>query len=406
MVFSEKRILENYNQLLKSFSKYYKNISVHYSVKTNFEPKILRIIKNAGAKTEIASAMEFWIAKKAGILASDIIVDGPAWSDEEIELFIREGCKTLNADSEDMMKRINVIAKKLKKKVRVGYRIALEIKTGFLKSFIENHIDKFGIPLSEGIKLYKEAKKFNNIDLISISTHIGSMMTNPVFYEEAVDKLLKLTAQLRDQLGIHIGEVNLGGGFGVRSLDYYPVQNIILEKAGLAYYKNSATIEEFGFRISKRFKENLAKYSLENINLIIEPGRFIVSDSAILITSVRSVKRKWIFLDGGANVVAESIFFIRRNFMVTNKLSKPKTARLNIAGPTLNTADILATDYNLPTMTAGDTVVIFDTGAYSLSRSNQFTSLRPTVVLIDNDNKKTLLRKKEEISDLLKQLII
>ena len=405
-LFSEKRIIDNYTSLAKSFEKYYKNVSIHYSVKTNFEPQILRTLRRIGAKGEIASSMEFWIAKHAGFKAEELVVDGPAWTDEEITTFITQGVGTLNVDSLDLMERVHQIAKKLKKPVRVGYRIHPEIKIGILKSFIEDYISKFGVRVSQGVDAYKKAQSLPYVQLVAISTHIGSMITDPIYYEKTIDKLVQLAAKLNNELGIIIEEINIGGGFGVQSLNYYAIQNIILEKAGVAYYKKAASIESFGKRITDRYQKKIKQYNLPEIKLILEPGRFLASDAGILVTRVVAVKKDWIFLDGGVNLIPESIFFIRRGFIVANKMKHPKNSIYNIAGPTLNTADILAVKQQFPKMAVGDTVIILDAGAYSLTRSNQFTALRPAALYVTKNSSITYLRKKENISDLLNILLI
>ncbi len=404
-VFSEQRLIDNYKTFERSFKQNYKNIDIHYSIKTNYELDILKKLKSLGSKGEAASALEVIFAQKAKFSPSDIILDGPAWTDEDITYCIKKGIQTLNVDSIDELERVNKIAKRLKKKVKVSFRIFPEIKISVLKSFIEGYIAKFGIPLSQAISAYKTAQKMSHVIPVSISTHIGSMITDPGFYEQAISRLIELAANLKSELKIDIEEINLGGGFGIQSLNYYSLQNAILEKAGISKYSKAASIEEFGKRITETFKKKLAQHKLPGLKLILEPGRFLVSDSGILITKVVAVKDKWIFIDGGINLIPESIFFIRRGFIVANKCKLPVTHKYNIAGPTLNTADVLAVDQKMPKMEVGDIVVVLDAGAYSLSRSNQFTILRPDVLLINDKQKIKFLRRKEKPEEILNKLL-
>lgn len=406
LVFSEQRLIDNYNSLLSAFRKYYPNTTIYYSIKTNSEIQVLKTLQGLGSKGEAASGLEVEIAKKAGFKGSDLIVDGPAWTDEEITIYIKNGLKTLNVDSLDLMKRVDKIAGKLKKKVRVSFRIYPEIKISLLKTFIENYISKFGIPVSQAVETYKSAMQFKNIKLVSISSHIGSMITDPGFYEKSIEKLVGLAAQLRDELGLNIEEINIGGGYGLQSLNYFSIQNMILSKAGVASYSKAASIEEFGRRIGKKFSSNLKQHSLPNIELILEPGRFLVSDAGIMLTNVVSVKNNWLFIDGGINIIPESLFFIRRGFLVANKIGMKPTKTYNIAGPTLNTADVLSADQKMPNMHVGDTVIVLDSGAYSISRSNQFTILRPEVVYVTREKKIRLLRKKEEYKEIIDKMIV
>lgn len=404
-VFSERRLIDNYRTFERSFKQNYKNIAIHYSIKTNYELEILRKLKSLGSMGEAASALEVLLAEKAGFSPADIILDGPAWTNEDIIYCVKKGIHTLNVDSEDELERVNEIARKLNKKVKVSFRIFPEIKMSILKSFIEGYIAKFGVPLSKAINAYKKAQQMSHILPVSISTHIGSMITDPNFYELAISRLVDLAANLKSELNINIEEINLGGGFGIQSLNYYSLQNAILEKAGISKYSKASSIEEFGKRITETFKEKLKQHNLPELKLILEPGRFLASDSGILITRVVSVKDKWIFIDGGINLIPESIFFIRRGFIIANKANSIATHKYNIAGPTLNTADVLAVDQKMPKMEVGDIVVVLDAGAYSLSRSNQFTILRPDVILINSKKKIKFLRRKENPEDILNKLL-
>lgn len=403
-IFSEQRLIDNFTLFAKSFKKHYSNTEIYFSIKTNSEIQILKSLLSLGSKGEAASALEVKLAQKAGFRGEDLILDGPAWPDEDIAYCIKQGISTFNADSSDELIRVNKIAKRLNKKVKISLRIYPEIKMSILKSFIEGYIAKFGVPISSAIDAYKKAKDMDSILPVAISAHIGSMITDPSFYEKTVDKLLELASRLKAELSMDIEEINIGGGFGIQSLNYFSLQNVILEKAGISAYIKAAPIEQFAEKITKTFKERLSHYGLSNLKLVLEPGRFIVSDTGILLTRVVAVKERWIFIDGGINLIPESIFFIRRGFLIANKVGQPAKFKYNIAGPTLNTADVLAIDQKLPKMEVGDVVIVLDAGAYSLSRSNQFTMLRPDVLFITRDKKIQYLRKKEKAEDFVKNL--
>ncbi len=405
-VFSEARIIENYKALSSAFRKYYPKTEVYYSMKTNYEPQILSTLRSQGSKAELASGMELAFAKKAGFSGPDLVLDGPGWTSEDIDLCIKEGVHILNVDSLDMLYLVDKIAGKNKQKVKIGFRIYPEIHISMLKTFIENYISKFGVPISDAVEAFRIAQELKNVEPVGIHTHIGSMITDPSYYEKTVDKFIKLASDLKKKLGIKLEEINLGGGYGVQSINYFSIQNIILNKVGVSQYSKAASIEEFGRRIATRFKDNLAKYKLADITLVLEPGRFIVSDSGVLITQVISAKKGWIFLDGGANIIPESIFFIRRGFIVANKYHQKPTHKYGIAGNTLSTPDILAIDQKMPKMEVGDTVIVLDAGAYTISRSNQFTVLRPEVVYVTKDGKLKHMRKKEVVLDLLNKLLL
>ncbi|MBI4039363.1 alanine racemase [Candidatus Daviesbacteria bacterium] len=405
-LFSEKRLIDNYHALSAAFQKYYRKTSIYYSVKTNFEPQILKTLRSQGSRGEIASALEVLLAQKAGFDASELIIDGPAWNDQEIAFCIKKGVAVFNVDSLDLLARVAKIAQKLDIKVNISFRIYPELKMSILKSFIEGYISKFGIPISQAVDAYSKALSYSHVQPMAISSHIGSMITDPSYYQKSIERLVTLAARLRDQLGLSIKTINIGGGYGLQSLNYYSLQNIILNKAGISQYSKAPSIEEFGKKIGTKFREMLNNYHLPEIELVLEPGRFLVSDTGILVTRVVAVKKDWIFIDGGINLVPESIFFIRRGFIIANKAHRKPTRRYNIAGPTLNTADVLATDQKLPEMAVGDIVLVLDAGAYSLTRSNQFTILRPVVVFVSSNQQIKIIRQAETPNDLLNKLLL
>lgn len=403
--FSEDRLIDNYKAFEKAFKSNYPNTVIHFSVKTNFELQILKTLNRLGSKASICSDLELAIVEKAGFKVSDLIVDGPGWTDEEIEHFIKKNVETLNLDSLELMVRVNKIAKKLNKKVKVSFRIFPELKVSLLKSFIERFIAKFGIPVSQGVNAFRELQKMSNLVPVGISCHIGSMITDPSYYEHTIDRLAQLASTLKIELGIDVKEINIGGGYGVQSLNYFSIESVILNKVGVTSYRKAASIEEFGKRITHRFIKNLKKYNLPDITLVLEPGRFIVSDVGILLTRVIAVKDKWIFINGGVNIIPESIFFVRRGFIVANKLGKKIDHVYNIAGPTLSTGDVVASEQKMPKMEKDDIVIVLDAGAYTLARSSQFTVMRPDVLYITSNKKIKYLRKKEPISDLVDKLL-
>lgn len=404
-VFCEKRVSDNYSAFQKGIRKYYKDSHVFFSIKTNSEKQVLSTLQKAGSNAEAASGLEVKIALKAGFKPEQIIIDGPAWPDEEIDFCIKKGIRTFNVDSVDLLKRVNKIAKKNKKIVNVSYRIFPEMKMLILKGFVEGFISKFGIPLSQAVEAYKYAMELSNVNPTSISAHIGSMITDPSYYEREVDVLTDLAAKLKKELDLDIKEINIGGGYGVESLNYYSIQSAILEKAGVSKYHKAPSIDEFAKVIGTKFKQKVEQLNLTKTKLILEPGRFIVSDAGILLTKVVAVKNNWVFLDGGINLIPESIFFIRRGFLVDQKFNATADHTYNIAGPSLNTVDVLASKQKFPEIEVGDVVVVLDSGAYSLSRSNQFTFLRPAAIYIHSSGKVKYLRKAEDQDEFISKMI-
>jgi len=178
----------------------------------------------------------------------------------------------------------------------------------------------------------------------------------------------------------------------------------ILEKIGFNLEKRVPSIFDFGSAIAEAYNVNCKKYGISPV-LISEPGRCIVSNIAVLVGMVMHSKENWVFTDISVNDLAENIFFSERDFGFPGKMNVHVGGEVNISGPTLSTADVLYLKEKIPPIESGDPIVIFDVGAYSISRSTQFTRPRQAVYFKAKDGSIKLIRTKETYEDVIKNQI-
>lgn len=397
---SANRLTSNYNRIEQAFSKYHRS-RVYYSVKTNYNLSVLRVLQKAGSGAEVCSGMELYLAKQAGFKAQDIVMDGACWTDEEVKEAIMTEIAMLNIDSKVMLSKVVSIAKILKIAPHVSFRINPHIKISFMQSFIEGYISRFGIDMSEALKFYDEAFKTENIVVDGLAMHIGSGIVNPKVYAEALKPMMKLYFQLDLPAFLNYGRkfamLNIGGGYPVQSMKSVSTTAFVLQRVGFNRYEKAPPIEEF----SKEIYPCISGLS-DATTLALEPGRYISGDAGVLVTKVASIKDKWVFLDGGINLLSESAFFSRRGFLLADQAkNEGKLRKVNIAGNGLNTVDVLAVSQQFPKVNVGDVVVVLDAGAYSLSRANQFIYLRPEALMVDN-GKVSCIQRKETYNDVLR----
>jgi diaminopimelate decarboxylase len=389
---SANRLTSNYNRIEKAFSTYHRS-RVYYSVKTNYNLFVLRVLQKAGSGAEVCSGMELYLAKQAGFKAQDIVMDGACWTDEEVREAIMSEIAMLNIDSKFMLNKVVSIAKTLKIAPHISFRINPRIKISFMQSFIEGYISRFGIDISEALKFYDEAFRAENVVVDGLAMHIGSGIVNPKVYVDALKPMMKLYSQL----GRKFVMFNIGGGYPVQSMKSVSTTAFILQRVGFDRYEKAPPIEEF----SKEIYPCVSGLS-DATTLALEPGRYISGDSGVLVTKVASVKDKWVFLDGGINLLSESAFFSRRGFLLADQAkNEGKLRKVNIAGNGLNTVDVLAVSQQFPKVNVGDVVVVLDAGAYSLSRANQFIYLRPEALMVDN-GKVSCIQRKEIYHDIMR----
>ncbi len=387
-VFDANLIKSNYQRFKKAFSKYYP-VEIFFSVKTNNELQVLKILQALGSSAQISSGMELYLCQKAGFKQSWLIMDGPGKSMDDLSQAFGQGIYSYNGDSPADLQRANEIGKNLKRKINVGLRINPNV-SGNLAKTVEFYLSKFGIPLEDSLEEIKKLSKLQHINFIGLHAHIGSQVLSAQPFLKTVDALMKLAFNLKKE-NINIEYIDLGGGIPSPSLlRYSPIQAILKNFAGLEFKPKVAEIEHFGERISRSVKEGIDKYNLKGLRIIFEPGRSIVSNAGVVICKVIAVKGNWVFVDASITFIPENVFFTERDLFVVGKTGKIK--KYHIAGSSLLTPDFFARSKTLPKVIEGDLIVIKDCGAYTMSRSSQFTTMRPPIYMIEK-GKLQLIRR-------------
>lgn len=404
---SGRQIYNNYGEFSKAFSGI-KNFEIYYSVKTNFESEVLKTLKNLGCGAEISGGQDFLAAKRAGFTPGKIIFDGPYKTDEEIKNAIDEKIYCLNIESIQEASEIEQIARQKNIKVNVGMRIDPLVDKNYYDVIIDTYKRKFGFPIDKAAAAAKKINEYSRLDLTAIHMHIGSQITNPAMYVKAINKAFELIAVLKKE-NIDIKELNIGGGYPAQSIRTIRLSRRlklaqIIEKIGIKLEKKIPSIFDFGEEITNAYNKNSEQYGIYP-KIMTEPGRSIVSDIAVIIGKVKVVKENWAFVDFGVNDLAENMFFAERDFGIPGKMNQPPIQKINISGPTLSTADVIYLNAEVPKLSPNDPFVIFDTGAYSIARSTQFTQPRKAAYFITKDGQVKLIRSRETYEDVLKNQI-
>ena len=397
-LFSERELTSNYRDLLKSFSRYYTKVRIDYSVKTNNEIGVLRVLKNAGSNAEIVSGYELELCKKAGFKLNKLTFDGPYKTDEDIALAIKSGIHAFYADSEGEFERIDRVASRYRKIVNVGLRVNLGMKS-YLEGPAETYITKFGEDYKKVKDILMRNSGLKNIRIMAISTHIGSQILKPEYYVKAVEMMLILAKEIYDS-GIKLEEVCLGGGFPSQTLIKNTLPRLLLSQIGMRFVEKPKPISEYGNKIATAFSKLILANDLPKMTLVLQPGRSISSSMGIMITKAAVVKDNWVFLDTSTSSLPESIFFAQRKIVPFIKEKRP-TKKYNIAGKGLNSSDNFVIDEVFPLIKKGDLFAILDAGAYSISRANRFTTLNPPVYMIKTSGNIVRIRRDENYKDVL-----
>lgn len=397
-VFSGSRLKENGGLFQEAFKPPAPwKLTVAYSVKTAWEPKLLRVLSRMGAAAEVACAHELELALRAGFRPADVFLDGPANGGDVVLRAVDRGVRHVKIDSLDQLQSV---AEAVGSARRLG--VCLRIKApaprwiGRPAAYLDG---RFGM----GPRDLEEALTFiagrPSLELKGLAVHAGSQVTAPGIYREAMAALASAFS-LAAEHGAGCGAVNIGGGFPSTTLSPTSLPGL-LQAWILGRTGRVPPLEAFGREVRRallreRFPEGVR-------DLVVEPGRALVGNAAILLTRVMAVKNGWLVTDASYNFVPESLLFAARRFLPAEPRRGLPWKPVNISGSTLSGGDVLALGARLPPCKAGDILVMLDAGAYTLSRANRFTTLVPPAFLVDADGKLQTLRRKETAEDVVRE---
>ncbi len=379
-VYSRKTLERHYKAYLDSFK--YINHLICFAVKSNSNPAILKILSEMGSGADIVSGGELYLALKAGIKPDRIVYTGVGKTDEEIKFALKSNILMFNIESEEELKEIDIIAKKMNKKARIGLRVNPEVdaKTHpYISTGLKRY--KFGIPIENALELYIQAKKLKNIEIIGIHSHIGSQITTTEPFIQSLSNILKLVENLR-RIGIGIKYLDIGGGLGIRYKDEEP---------------------PLPSELSLELKKLLMN---QNVNIILEPGRSIVGNAGVLLGKVLYIKKAhktFIITDTGMNdLIRPTLYQAYHQILPVKKSKLSKTIFGDLVGPICESGDYIAKERMLPSLKRGDLFAVMSAGAYGFSMSSNYNARpRAAEVLIDG-KRDTLIRHRETYQDLIR----
>ena len=378
-VYSRKTLIDHYLKLKSAFARI--SPLICYSVKANSNLAILRSLVEKGAGLDIVSGGELFRALRAGCPPERIVYASVGKTDEEITAAISKGILFFNVESLSELENINRISKRLSKKVRVAIRINPDVEAKTHKYITTGKItNKFGIDLDSAYKILMLGSKFSNLNICGLHIHIGSQITESAPFVAAIKKVSNFINRLRDK-DLNLSYLNIGGGLGIiydretpQTAKLYADMIVpLLEKTGL--------------------------------KIIMEPGRFIAGNAGILVAKVLYIKttpkKKFIIVDAGMNdLIRPSLYSAYHNILALRKTEGHEKA--DVVGPICESGDFLAKERFLPKFKKGDYLAVMSAGAYGFSMSSNYNSRpRPAEVMVSRD-KVTVIRKRENFLDLIR----
>ena len=386
IVYSKRKIVENVQKILTAFGV--DIISIHFSVKSNYNPAILRILKELGVGIDAANLNEVELAIKVGISPEKIIATPNNLSKKELEAISEKGVK-INFDDINQMKLIKDHLPKV-----VSFRINPGIGKGEFEGIVTGGKgSKFGMPADAAVKAYRAAKD-NGCKEFGIHMMTGSNVLDPSFFKESSKLFFSIAERISKDVGIEFEFLDLGGSLGV------PYRQNEEELDIKAVAKNILT----------NFKESQSRGFFKQSRLIVEPGRFIIANAAVLLSTVTNIKEYdeiIVGTDASMNsLIRIPLYGAVHPLIVANRATEELVITGKVTGQVCENTDVMFKSIQLPRVNVGDTIAILNAGAYVTSMSSNYNLLkRPTELLLDGQ-KEAIIKREETLDDMLVTFVI
>jgi diaminopimelate decarboxylase len=379
-VYSASTIVSRYRAIDDAFRSY--PHALHYALKANSTLAIARLIRGLGSGADANSGGEIDVALRAGFIPAQIVFTGVGKTAAELTQAIDLGVKTINAESEGELERIDVLARERQTRARVALRVNPDIdarshphiSTG-LKA------NKFGIAVDAVRDICRRARRLDGLEIVGLHTHVGSQITDLDPLRRAAQAVVALSRELRDD-GISIDHLDLGGGLGVS-------------------YDGSAvpSADDYAAALLPAVKDS-------GLAIILEPGRNIVAPAGALLSRVVDVKDRpdgkvFVILDAGMTELMRPMLYGAFHRIEPVEASTAPDSLCDIVGPLCESSDTLGKDRRMARPAVGDLMAVLDAGAYgAVMASNYNRRPMPAEVLVDGSTW-SVIRRRQTIDDLL-----
>ena len=377
-VYSYDKIKNNINNFKKNFKTI--NPLICFSVKSNYNLKILNLINKFGLGADVVSKGELIRALKAKIKPEKIVFSGVGKTIDELKFAVRKKILLINAESENEIVEIEKIAKKNKKKINIGIRLNPDTDAKTLKKISTGKKEnKFGLTEKKFLELLKKYKSSKFINIVCLSVHIGSQITSHIPYKNMLNVVKKIIQQSK----YNFKYIDLGGGMGIQ-------------------YGNSLNNLNYS-KYNKLIKSFLKKIKTK---IIFEPGRSIVGNAGYLISKITYIKqtssKNFVILDSAMNDLLRPALYGAKHRFIPSKLSRKKISKKHeFVGPICETTDKFLSVDGYQKLNQKDIVLICDVGAYGMVLSSNYNLRpKPPEILINKSLAK-IITKRQKLNNII-----
>ena len=364
-----------------------RNARICYAMKANSSLAVLQVFAQAGCGFDIVSGGELARVVAAGGDPAKVIFSGVGKTRAEMQQALRAGIACFNVESEAELEVLSEVAHALGMRAPVSIRVNpnVDAKTHpYISTGLKDN--KFGVAHENALLTYQRAAQLQGLEVVGIDCHIGSQITDISPYLDAMDRVLDLVDAI-ERKGIKLKHIDFGGGLGI---DYnMPVDNELPPQADDLWRALLAKLDARGYGQRQ---------------LMIEPGRSLVGNAGVCLTTVEYLKpgelKNFCIVDAAMNDVPRPAMYEAFHQITPLALRDTESTLYDVVGPVCESGDWLGRDRSL-SVKAGDVLAILSTGAYCMAMaSNYNTRGRAAEVLVDG-SKWHLIRRRETAQDLM-----
>ena len=427
-VYSESRIRHNIVRLKQVGDAVGCGFKLCYAAKAMSTLGVLRSVRDAGCDLEVNSGGELWKALKAGFRGDQLNFNGLSKEEWEIELAIENGVYAIQVDSLYELSLIEETARRLGKKANVSLRLVPGIESathsGLQTAMLTS---KFGMMPEEAFAAFAKYKDSEHLNLSGIHLHVGSQNPSPAVYTQAFDEMFGALLRIYRETGIRLQHINLGGGFPVNYLrDGSQAGDFPAEQREMfaADFEPAEAMRTAWAAVREKADAENVRDLLEGITLLLEPGRSIIADAAICLTTVRNAKQRptddrqlttdhWLLTDAGFNILLSMETYKWYYHLISaERAGELHETPYKLAGPLCDGGDVyfdIEGEGRLPdhrllpeNVEPGEVLALLNCGAYSLAQASQYNGrFLPPVVLTKADGTAELIRRRDTFEDLI-----
>ena len=423
-VFSEPRTHANIERLKRAAEQVNQPVRFCYASKANSNMGVLKTVLESGIDIEVNSGGELYKALRVGFRPEQIIFNGTSKSDAELDEAVGAGIYSINVDSIYEIELVEKSAERVGKRANIALRLTPEIGTrshlGLQTALLTS---KFGISYSDVLDAFRRA--LANPELLRVSgihIHVGSQTPDVEPFAEAFKAMWEHLVTLHRETGHTLEHINLGGGIPVNYLrdksmaDQLPEH----ERDMLGAELEPAEVLSAALNVARESARSAnAEHLLDRVTILLEPGRSIIADAGLVLTTVRNIKRRpetndvWLLTDAGYNLLLSMNNYKWYYHLISaSRAGQTSDTDYKVAGPLCDSGDVYfdieregrLPDYrSLPAdVQPGEVLALLNSGAYSLAQMFHYNGRPlPAAVMVREGGQVDLIRQRDTYDDLV-----